>query len=58
MKAALSLLCLAASALAAAPALAPRWGNPGGGGDWDTTVVTYVTTTVCPITETTTGKGT
>lgn len=48
MKAALSLLALAASALADKVA---RWKD-------ETTVVTYVTTTVCPVTETSTGAGT
>ncbi|KAH8895138.1 hypothetical protein GQ53DRAFT_78425 [Thozetella sp. PMI_491] len=53
MKAALSLLALAASALALEPANVARWGK-----GHETTVVTYETTTVCPVTITTTGKGT
>jgi hypothetical protein len=51
MKAAFSLVALAASALAAN---VPRWGK---GGE-TTTIVTYETTTVCPVTSTYTEKGT
>lgn len=54
MKATLSLLAFAASALAENVV---RWG--GGGDQTDTvTLTTYTTVTTCPVTQTTTEKGT
>jgi hypothetical protein len=56
MKAVLSLLALAVSTVALVPAQVVERGQ--GHGGHETTVVTYETTTVCPVTITTTGKGT
>jgi hypothetical protein len=56
MKAVLSLLALAASALAAnAAAPGAKVARGGGGEDWTTTEWVWTTTTVCPYTSTITG---